>query len=190
MQIIRQTGKFLVAVVAMLAFSVTASAYEVQFLTGQGSESNALEDGNYELAIKRLERRTSNDSPDFDIQLTNLCTAYVVTGEFDKARGTCDRAIAEDGEFVGTAYNSRAVLNALTGDFIAALVDFEHAADKSNYPRPREYFGDQAPSMQRFSTPHADVEQSVELAAQNLHFADQRWAAIREESEDLTAGVR
>ncbi len=189
MSIIRQPGKYLLAMIVMLAVSATASAYEVQFLTGQGSESKALGSGEYELAIERLELRTKHDTPNADIHLTNLCTAYVVTRDFDKAQDVCDRAVDENGDFVGTAYNSRAVLKALTGDYVSALVDFEQAANKANYPRPRVKAGDQAPSMRRFSTPSADVEDSVSLAAQNLQFADRRWAAIQAEAEDLTAGV-
>jgi tetratricopeptide (TPR) repeat protein len=185
-----QLGKCLLTTVAMLTLAMTASAYEVQFLAGQGSEFKALEKGNYELAIERLELRTSHDTPNIENQLTNLCTAYVVTREYDKARDACNRAIAAEGDFVGTAYNSRAVLHALTGDYLAALVDFEYAADKSNYPRPRVYFGEKAPSMQRFSTPSTDIENSVQLAAQNLKYADRRWAAIQEEAEDFTAGIR
>jgi tetratricopeptide (TPR) repeat protein len=190
MRTIQRMSKFLLAMLAMLAVPFAASAYEVQVLTGSGSESKALEDGNYEVAIKRLERRTQHNSPATDIQLTNLCTAYVVTGRFDQARDVCDRAVEADGDYVGTAFNSRAVLNAVTGDYIAALDDFERAADQSNYPRPREYFGDKAPSMQRFSTPQVEIAKSIELAAKNFEFADRRWAALQEEADDLTAGVR
>ncbi|NIL93034.1 MAG: hypothetical protein GTO71_00995 [Woeseiaceae bacterium] len=186
----QRLSKYLLVTVAMLAVSLTASAYEVRVMTGEGSESKALDRGDYDLAIERLELRTKSDSPTIDIQLTNLCTAYVVTSQFDKARDVCDRAIEADGDFVGTAYNSRGVLNALTGDYIAALDDFAMAADQSNYPKPRVYFGDKAPSMQRFGTTTVDVEQSIELAAQNLQFADRRWAAVKEDSEDLTAGMR
>ena len=189
MRMIQRASKFLLATAAMLALSLSASAYEVQFLFGQDSEARALEKGNYELAIERLERRSKHKNRNIDIQLTNLCTAYVVTSQYDKARDVCDRAVAANGDYLGTAYNSRAVLNALTGDYIAALVDFEKAADKSNYPRPRRYFGDNAPSMQPFGTPATAVENSVRLAAQNLKAADTRWAAIRKEAEDLTAGV-
>lgn len=189
MKTIRQLYKYLLATVAMLAFSMTATAYEVRFLTGHGSESGALENGNYELAIKRLDRRTRHDSPGIDIQLTNLCTAYVVIRDYQKAREACDRAIEMQGDFVGTAYNSRAILNAITGDYIAAHVDFELAADKSNYPRPREYFGAKAPSMQRFGTPSDEVKDSIKLAAHNMQSADRRWAALKEDPKDFTAGI-
>lgn len=190
MRTIQRVSKFLLATAAMLALPLSASAYEVQFLSGEDSEARALERGNYEVAIERLERRAKYDNRHIDVQLTNLCTAYVVTSQYDKARDACDRAVEADGDYLGTAYNSRAVLSALTGDYISALVDFEKAADPSNYPRPRSYFGDSAPSMQPFGTPASDVENSVRLAAQNLKAADTRWAAIKEAAEDLTAGVR
>jgi tetratricopeptide (TPR) repeat protein len=186
----QRVSKYLLLTVAMLAVSLTASAYEVRVLTGNGSESKALDNGDYDLAIKRLELRTKNDSRTIDIQLTNLCTAYVVTSQFDKARLTCDRAVEAKGDFVGTAYNSRGVLNALTGDYIAALNDFEMAADQANYPLPRRQAGDLMPSLRRYSTPAVDVKQSIELAAMNLQFADRRWATLKEESQDLSAGIR
>lgn len=190
MRNINRVSKYLLATVAMLAISFTASAYEVQVLTGDGSESKMMDKGKYDVAIKRLERRTQHDSPTIDIQLTNLCTAYVVTGEFDKARETCNRAVEKKGDFVGTAYNSRGVLNALTGDYIAANADFEQAENKANYPVARTDFGDMAPSRDRFGTQQDKIEDSMKLAAQNHQFADQRWAALREEAEELTAGVK
>lgn len=190
MRNINRASKYLLATVAMLAISFTASAYEVHILKGDGSESKNLEKGRYEVAIERLERRVMHDSPNLDIHLTNLCTAYVVTRQFDKAAETCNRAIDVQGEFVGTAYNSRGVLNALSGDYVAALADFEAAEDRANYPAPRRDFGDAAPSNRRFETPNNKIEESIEFAAQNHQYADRRWAAIREEAEELTADVK
>lgn len=189
MRSIYRTMQYLLATVAMLAVSIPAFAYEVQVLEGKGSESKAMDNANYELAIKRLERRVKEDNRFVDIQLTNLCTAYVATGQLDKATDTCDRAVDAQGEFVGTAYNSRGVLHALKGDLIAAMEDFEKAEHESNYPEPRSDWGDLAPSMRRF-TVETESENSIEIAARNHDATNKTLAAIRAREEALTAELK
>ena len=180
MRIFNRVSLYLLAPVALLAVSFSAAAYEVHILTGQGSESKALDKGNYELAIKRLERRVEQEDRYTDIQLTNLCTAYVATGELEKADEVCDRAVEAHGDFVGTAYNSRGVLNALREDYIAAMVDFERASDNGNYPVARRGFGDKMPSMRRFNSPEVEMNDSIEIAARNHAAADRTWAAVQQ----------
>ncbi len=189
MRTINRISTYLLAPVALLAISFSAAAYEVHVLTGQGSESKAMDNGKYELAIKRLERRVQSESPTIDIQLTNLCTAYVVTSQFGKAEDACDRAVDADGDFAGTAYNSRGVLKALQGDYIAAIADFDRGSDKANYPVARTDFGDQAPANKRFGSDKTETSNSVELAVRNHSAADRTWAAIQEEAEALTADM-
>ena len=181
MRTFNRVCKFLLAPVALLAVAFSAAAYEVHILTGQGSESRALDKGKYEVAIERLERRVSHDNPSIDIQLTNLCTAYVATRQLEKAEDVCDRAVEANGDYVGTAYNSRGVLKALQGDYVAAMVDFDRANDKSHYPMARENYGDRAPSMRRFQSDKRETNDSMELAARNHATADRIWAAIKEE---------
>ena len=183
-----RTFQFLLATVAMLAVSFPAFAYEVHVLEGKGAESKLMDKGDYGLAIKRLVARIEREDQYMDVQLTNLCTAYVATGQLDKAIDACDRAIEASGEFVGTAFNSRGVLKALQGDYIAAMEDFEQAGIESNYPVPRSDWGDRAPSMRRY-TVETEAENSIELAARNFAATDRTWAAIREEAEGLTAKV-
>lgn len=191
MTLVHRASRYLLASIALLAVSLTASAYEVHILSGQGSESRALDKGKYELAIERLELRVKHDSRFIDIQLTNLCTAYIAVRELDKAAPVCDEAVEADGDFVGTAYNSRGVLKALQGDFVAAMQDFDRASLKSNYPVPRYNAGDNRPSMRRYGTPETESENSIEIAARNFADADRTWAAIRRESEEaLAAEVR
>ena len=187
MRTINRISTYLLAPVALLAISISSAAYEVHVLTGQGSESKAMDNGKYELAIKRLELRVKNDSPTIDVQLTNLCTAYVVTSQLEKAEDVCERAVEAKGDFVGTAYNSRGVLKALQGDYIAAMADFDRSSNKANYPVARTNFGDQTPAMKRFGTPGKESENSVELAVRNHSAADRTWAAIQKDAEDLTA---
>ncbi len=189
MRFIKHASKYLLASVALLAISFSAAAYEVHVLTGQGSESKAMDKGRYDVAIKRLELRVKQDSRYVDIQLTNLCTAYVATSQLDKAAETCDRAVDANGDYVGTAYNSRGVLKALQGDYIAAMEDFDRANKQSNYPVARNDFGDLAPSNGRFDTPKTEATNSMQIAARNHAAADTTWAAIREEADALTADV-
>ena len=172
----------------LLALSLSASAYEVHILGGQGSESKALESGNYELAIRRLEARVKINSRYLDIQLTNLCTAYVAAGEIDKAQPVCDRAVEKNGRSVGVAYNSRGVLRALQGDYLAAMQDFEQAGRRSNYPAEPRYFGDRIPSMRPFTGNSRQRNDPIEVAAQNLRSANKALAATQDaESQTLSA---
>jgi len=180
MRILNRISQYLLLPAALLAVSFSAAAYEVHILSGEGSESKALDKGKYELAIKRLERRTAQQNPHIDIQLTNLCTAYVATNRLEKARDVCDRAVEAEGDFVGTAYNSRGVLNALKGDYIAAMVDFDNAGSNNNYPVARKDYGDRAPSMRRFNSPDAEATDSMQIAARNHAATDRTWAAIQQ----------
>ena len=191
MNIVKTITAYFFTACLMLAVPLTSVAYEVNVLTGAGSESKALDKGQYSVAIKRLEQRLQHDTSDTDIQLTNLCTAYVATSQLEKATPVCDQAVEANGDFVGAAYNSRGVLHSLKGNFIAALVDFEKAAGRANYPRPRSDFGENRPENRRFGTPEVDLNSSIEIAARNHVEADRVWAVRQaEESKQLTAGVK
>lgn len=190
MRTIYRTTRALLAAAALLAVSLTAAAYEVHVLKGQGAEHKAMDRGDYAVAIERLERRIAHENRYSDIHYTNLCTAYVVTRQFEKAGPICDRAVDAEGDYVGTAYNSRGVLHALQGDYFAAMEDFKEASDAMNYPTPRTNWGDKAPSNRRF-TEETEVDNSVELAARNRVDADRAWAKVREEeSEEFAARAR
>ncbi len=186
MKTIYRTTRTLLAAVALLAVSFTAAAYEVHVLSGQGAEHKAMDRGDYTAAIERLERRVERETRFSDVQFTNLCTAYVVTRQFEKAGPACDRAVEAKGDYVGTAYNSRGVLRALQGDYVAAMSDFEKASDKNNYPKPRETWGDKRPSNKIF-TEETEIDNSVELAAKNLVDADRTWAKVRGEEGEAVA---
>ncbi len=153
---------FKILITLLLAAPLVCSAYEVNILEGRGAQADNLEKGRYEMAIARLESRVQLEAVvDRDIALTNLCTAYIVTGQYEKAVPVCDEAVAANGRYVGVAYNSRGVLHALTGDFITAMVDFENAMNTHNYPRSR-YLRANNPEM---------------VAANNLQISDSVWAA-------------
>ena len=164
----------------LIALPLAAGAYEVNILDGLGAEAKAMNSGDYAIAIERLEMRLqTGSSRDRDIRLTNLCTAYVVTGDLEKGHEICNQAVEANGQYVGVAYNSRGVLHALMGDYIAALADFDLAADEANYPRERREMADNRPEMRRFSKSEVNIEESIQLAASNQAQADQFWAAVQ-----------
>ena len=171
----------------LTATPLIAGAYEVNILDGHGAESKALMNGDYAIAIERLEKRLQTGaSRDRDVRLTNLCTAYVVTGDLEKGHATCNQAVEASGQYVGVAYNSRGVLHALMGDFIAAFADFDLAADDANYPRIRREFADNRPSMRRFGKSDVDVDNSIRLAAMNRAQADQFWAKVQAQAAETS----
>ena len=164
---------------------VVADIYEVNILSGQGSEYRALEKGQYKKAIERLEHRIATEKSNLDIKLTNLCTAYVVTGMYDKAIATCDRAIDTNGEFVNVAYNSRGVLNAKLGDYVTALADFNQAqaASQKHHGAVRQFCA-KCPGNRRFYEDGEEYDQSVSIAARNIFAADQMWANVQSKSSE------
>lgn len=134
MRMITRLGGVSLAATLMLALPVVGSAYEVSFLDGRGAEARTLHKGNYDLAIRRIEARLKDRRHNRDILLTNLCTALVMTRDFERAHDVCNQAVESHGSSVGTAYNSRGVLHAMMNDFLSARVDFDEAGKRTNYP--------------------------------------------------------
>ena len=133
MKIFARIGCFLASACLLLAVPVMSGAYEVNVLRDEGSQWKNIEEGNYDEAIEILEERLASKAKYRDVKLTNLCTAYVLAGRFEKATKACDEAVEANGTFVTTAYNSRGVLHALKGEFIAAAGDFDLAKKKHEY---------------------------------------------------------
>ncbi len=177
--IMRNTAYVLCGVLFM-SHAALAGGYEVNILSGKGSEARALEKGQYTKAIERLEQRVANENHNLDIKLTNLCTAYVVTGMFDKAIATCDQAVEMNGRFVGVAYNSRGVLNARLGDYVTALADFNQAAAESRkHHKAATEFCAKCPGNREFYEEGEEYEQSLAIAARNTIEADRMWANVQ-----------
>ena len=180
----------LTGVVATFALAISANAYEVQILDGENAAYKLLTKGHYDAAIEQLERWTQRRSLDRDVQLINLCTAYVATKQFDKAGDICNKAVAAKGEYRATALNSRGVLHALIGDYEAAIADFNLAADTSNHPIGGNNLWEKLPRMHRYMTPESNFHEMQKVAATNLAAADRRYAALQgKEFEDLKVSV-
>jgi hypothetical protein len=123
-------GSFLASASLLLAVPLIGGAYEVNVLRDPGSQWKNIENGQYQEAIVKLEEQLQKSTRYRDVKLTNLCTAYVLARDpekIDRATKVCDEAVKARGTFVTTAFNSRGVLNALRGDFLAAAADFDMA---------------------------------------------------------------
>lgn len=136
MRIITKIAGFLAGASLLVAVPLSAAdykVYEVNVLRDDGSQYANIESGNYQAAIDTLEERLKFKTNYRDVKLTNLCTAYVLKRDIELATDACDKAVEANGEFVTTAFNSRGVLNALKGDFVAAAADFEMARKTHEY---------------------------------------------------------
>ena len=103
-------------------------------------------DGAIDYASKRLH---SGDTESRLIERTNLCVAYTVTGNYAKARETCEAAIeiarhvdaggvrgaSRSGTETAKAMTNRGVLKAMTGDMAGAAMDFRTATAAIGAPK-------------------------------------------------------
>lgn len=167
-------GGATLAATLLLALPIVGSAYEVTILDGRGAESEALNEGEYDTAISRLEAKLEQRRQHRAVLLTNLCTALVVTRDLEKAHAVCNEAVEAEGKFVGTAYNSRGVLHALMNEEIEAMADFAEAARKTNYPpgslseSTERYFGRLYPASDNLSKTLLAVEQNRKSAEERF----------------------
>lgn len=172
MKIIARIGCFLASASLLLAVPMMSGAYEVNVLRDEGSQWKNIENGNYDEAIRVLEERLQSKTKYRDVKLTNLCTAYVLSGDFERATEICDKAVEANGTFVTSAFNSRGVLKALKEEYLAAAADFDMAKKTHEYSKWTQLA-------------HRDaIETNYQMAHGNL-------LALRQaEKAQLTAGVR
>ncbi len=175
----------------LLAFSLTANAYEIQFINDKNAEFSAIKKGQYSHAIEELRRSIEDASTNQGTQMVNLCTALVVSKRFYEASEACNQAIEAKGNYVGAALNSRGVMHALSGQYEAALADFALAADNSSHPLiDSQALWAKMPAMPNRSTPDSNFHELTAIAMRNHDFADRKWAAIQEsQAEELKAAV-
>jgi len=194
MNTLKYISGYLLGTCLLLSSPLASGAYEVHILTGAGSESGLLNKGDYGAAIERLERSLHQLSAQEIINLTNLCTAYVATGQLEKATPVCDEAVEAGGKYVGAAYNSRGALNALKGDYAAAHADFAQAEDTANYPVARSNLRERT-SRNNLGERHdifmntSDLNRMLQVAMDNHAKTDEVWAAIKTEDDELLTSV-
>jgi len=119
-----------------------------------------VENGRYERGIERLVKRAESGSGPHTARvpvLIDLCVAYTMTEQFEKAQDTCDEAV-DSGWYSGYAYNNRGTYYIAIGDYEAAIRDFQSAIEGRG----------------------AD-----DIARANLEYAQERLVAMQKELEDV-----
>ncbi len=105
-----------------------AEAWELRTVDNEVPGTREIESGDVEKGI-RISKvyLTRIPAPQRVAVLTNLCIGYILLKDFAQARNFCDQAAERKLERPVT-FNNRGVLNALTGDDLAARRDFAIAA--------------------------------------------------------------
>lgn len=122
--------------VALLAISSVCSAetFEFKVVYAQVPGIQKILAGEFDTAIARLETRASDSSNNYlPDETATLCALYVVTGNLDAGRKTCQTAVEVDRSFA--AYNNRGVFRAHQGDAEGALEDFRRARVSPEHER-------------------------------------------------------
>jgi Tfp pilus assembly protein PilF len=91
--------------------------------------SRDVEAGDYALGIERLQTVYRDDRQPNKVRtpvLIDLCVAYTMTEQADKANEACNAA-TESGWYSGAAYNNRGAFHIANGDYEAAILDFQRA---------------------------------------------------------------
>ena len=164
------TATLLLLVVAGLPASAAAEAWELQTAAEEVPGTRYIEAGQLDKGIRLLERTLKARQPEFQSKrgptLTNLCMAYTLKRDYEKAAGYCDQAVARD-RLPKTAHNNRGVLRALQGDYQGAMTDFRKAGCLRNCPP--ELKGPASPSMN--------------VARRNLIRAEERYVAVQQRGQ-------
>ena len=122
--------------------------------------SDDVAEGRYEKGIERLSTRARSETTAHSLRvpaLIDLCVAYTMTQQLEKAEETCNKAV-DSGWYSGYAYNNRGAYNISIGNYEAAIRDFEAAIEGRGADR---------------------------IARQNLELAQQRLLAMQEEIDKV-----
>ena len=116
-------------VMASLVTVAHAESWELRTADMEVKGTRDIEAGRVDKGIRVTETHfASAPYEEKGAMLTNLCLAYILKQDFDAASSYCDRAVAHPrGRSSREAYNNRGVLNAMLGNYAAALSDFEQA---------------------------------------------------------------
>lgn len=156
--------------VGTLALASLASASPFELRAGMPSVPGTaeFEAGNVDQAIEKLEAVVGKaQGQRKGSMLSTLCAAYIVKGDLGTATSYCDESV-RFGQRI--AHNNRGVLRALQGDFKGADSDFSIAAKKTY-----AYYDAKVTTARR------------EVAERNAKRTQERWAAVRQQGDDLVA---
>lgn len=126
-----------IAVIALSVMGIapaSAESWELRTAAEEVNGTRDLEAGNIDKSIRVFER--SYRSTPYKLKgavLTNLCVAHALKRDFETAMDYCNQA-AERGSGSREAFNNRGVLNAIQGNYAAAVSDFEKAGCLSECP--------------------------------------------------------
>ena len=116
------------APLAALAMTSPALAERLEFRVAM-EDIPGVDDvlaGDIAAGQRKLEAQVQTTAGDLRGQvLATLCGVYVLAQEYQLARNTCNRAVAEHGD--ETAYNNRGVYKVHLGDLQGAALDFAKA---------------------------------------------------------------
>lgn len=120
------------AAAVVMVHSVPAQAEDAFEMVIHDSDiygSRDVEAGNYVLGIERLQTVYRDDRQPNKVRtpaLIDLCVAYTMTEQTDKANEACNAA-TESGWYSGAAYNNRGAFHIANRDYEAAILDFQRA---------------------------------------------------------------
>ena len=117
------------AVAHEAAEASVASGFQMSAVIDR-ARGNAVVAGDYQAAIEKLGAR---DRRHFESS-TNLCVAYAMTGDLEKADVECAAAVqmsekAEVRRDIAVALTNRGVVKAVSGDLSGARQDFDRALE-------------------------------------------------------------
>jgi len=116
------------ALLACLPAMSHAEGWELRSAPEMVPGTREIESGKIDVAIGKSEVHLPHVAQQKKVAvLTNLCIAYILKNDFDRADDYCDEAVERPNE-KAVSYNNRGVLNALRGDLEAAMQDFDKAA--------------------------------------------------------------
>jgi Flp pilus assembly protein TadD len=134
---ITKISSTLIAVIALFSIGLTSASaenWELRTAADEVKGTRDLEAGNIDKSIRVLER--AYRSTPYDSKgavLTNLCVAHALKRDFEMAMDYCNRA-ADRGKGSREAFNNRGVINAIQGNYTAAITDFEKAGCLNECP--------------------------------------------------------
>ena len=130
---ILRTAAISVATLALAGTAAAADRFRLQASDAEVYGTRSIERGEYNEAAGKLDLalELAGDARMMRAPvLNNLCVAYTMQGELERADAYCDDYVA-NGRELDLAYNNRGVVAAARGDYAAAVANFE-AALKQN----------------------------------------------------------
>ena len=167
----RAISVLIIAVLSAPLVSTPASAesWELRTAAEEVQGTRAIEAGQLDKGIRILEANYSATAyRSKGAVLTNLCLAYTLKRDFETAMDFCNRAVA-GGYNDREAHNNRGVLQAMLGNYTAAVSDFAKAGCLRECPKDLAVTGNKR----------------MDVAKRNLHRANVQLALQEEQNSEV-----